>query len=303
MASSTNTRVEFGSSQAKEVSNKLGFGSLAESVRTLLEYGSPDIKVVAIPVAISRMGSAGSVTKTGTGKATSTTSGASYDAYEVIIEIIKGGDKDHASYKLSLDGGRSWNPEKKFAGDLHINIEDHDSADSNADLKITFTESSTASESFVKGDRYQFQTTAATATDINIRRSIENLSATYPDGNYLVAQGIATGEWVAYQTLLQQLLSKQNLVRMTLSAPYKTSSQTLTQWIDGLKTKAKELNETRLSIVAAYAPIPHTTGLQLKPLVSGAALLEAQVSKATSASIDCLGGRLSTAREPNLSHH
>ena len=89
----------------------LGQGPLTEAVvRSLGIGGGP---VLAIPANPTTAGSAGAVTKNGTGLSVITVAGAANDAYSVAILITAGGVNPAggtATFQYSLDGGTTWSP-------------------------------------------------------------------------------------------------------------------------------------------------------------------------------------------------
>lgn len=272
---------EFVIADLAAIETRLGQGPLAEAVRTALEHGAEDVKVIAYPVALTTAGAAGTVTHIGTGLATHVIAGGCYDAYEVVIKIIVGGALAAATYKLSLDSGRTWFAEKAFGGVGEIKIEEHPAGNAVATLKITFSNDvTTPNSSFVAGDQYLFSCTAAEASVTDLNAKILIAAEQIENGNLHICQQLAPADWTGFATTLTSLRNAKRLMRLILEAEYLQGAETVTDWKDRLVAGVAALDNIHLSICAAYGPLTHSSGLGLKPLVNGAGLVEAIVSKA-----------------------
>lgn len=94
-------------SDIKTLTDTLGVGPLVEAAAHLLSIsGGP---VYCVPATHSTEGSAGSITKSGSGP-TVTVAGNSTDVYEAQVVIVAGGALGAGTFKYTLDGGDNFSP-------------------------------------------------------------------------------------------------------------------------------------------------------------------------------------------------
>lgn len=148
----------------------LGYGPLtASGVHHLEIAGGP---VGFMKVATTTAGVAGSVTKTGTGTGTMTVAGASYDTYQVKVEVTANGTNIAAGtgrFKYSLDNGDS------YSGELAIPT-GGSYAIPNTNLTITFVNGGSGT-SFIDGDVHAFDTTAPIFSTSDLAAAFDALRA------------------------------------------------------------------------------------------------------------------------------
>lgn len=147
---------------------QFGVGPLVEATaRVLAVAGGP---VLVMRVTASTPGSVGAVTPAQTGTATLAITGAAHDAYELVVEILRGGATlaaGAASFRYSLDGGRTWSPE------LAIPVSGVYAADGN----LTFTWTYVAGTAFVAGDKWTAASTAPAYSTTDLAAAITPLLA------------------------------------------------------------------------------------------------------------------------------
>jgi hypothetical protein len=134
------------------VVDALGEGPNVEAIAYALEQaGGP---VYGCRIAGTVAGAAGAVTKTavGTSTGTITVAGASYDRYEVIVEIMKSGTTGAGEFRYSLDDGRTYSEQMVIPSGATYAIP-------RTNLTITFVPGAGATF-FEKGDLHEFDATA-----------------------------------------------------------------------------------------------------------------------------------------------
>lgn len=89
--------------------SSFGYGPLSELCALLISAGAT---VIATRVTAATAGTASAVTQTGTGTSVVTVTGAPYDTYYVVAEVIAGGTIGVAgiTFQISLDAGRTFGP-------------------------------------------------------------------------------------------------------------------------------------------------------------------------------------------------
>lgn len=94
----------------------------------------------------------------GTGAATFETSGSPLSDRKMLIEVLAGGACGAATYRKSIDGGKSWSDELTFpASGVSLLI--------GTGVSIAFTDAATPAESFVQGDVYTIETNGPGASN------------------------------------------------------------------------------------------------------------------------------------------
>lgn len=129
--------------------DELGSGPLVDACLDTIQTRGGTI--IALAAAASVAGTATVITRTGTGLATTANTGTPNGDYEVVVEIVKGGALNEAQYRLSRDGGDSW--------DITKTVPVGGAVDTGTGITTTFTAAVAPAESFVLGDKFKFKTT------------------------------------------------------------------------------------------------------------------------------------------------
>lgn len=90
-----------------DLTGLLGVGPLVDRLRDIFATGGQEPVVIAVPVAGLPGGYIGTVKHSGTGP-DATTSGLGSANADAVVEIVTEGQLGTATYKLSLDGGKTW---------------------------------------------------------------------------------------------------------------------------------------------------------------------------------------------------
>ncbi|WP_338669772.1 DUF2586 domain-containing protein [Pseudodesulfovibrio methanolicus] len=90
-----------------DLAEQLGTGPLVDRLRDIFATGGQEPVVIAVPVAGLPGGYIGNVRHTGTGP-DATTSGVAGANTDAVVQIVVAGQLGTATYKLSLDGGETW---------------------------------------------------------------------------------------------------------------------------------------------------------------------------------------------------
>ena len=146
----------------------LGNGPLVEAAARVLSIaGGP---VLCMPVTASTPGAVGSVTATKTGTATLAITGAAWDAYDIVVQIVAGAGTlaaGTATFQYSLDGGNSWSPV------LAVPTSGVYAADGN----LTFTWTYSTGTAFAAGDKWAATATAPAYSTTDLATAVTALLA------------------------------------------------------------------------------------------------------------------------------
>lgn len=177
-------------SDIADVQATLGYGPLVESIAYALAVaGGP---VYAMRVNATAGGTAGAVTKSNTagatpGTATMTVTGTPYDAYDVRVDIVRGGDTlvaGTAVFRYSLDGGLTW------SADLAVPTGGTYAV---TGTNLSFVWAYVSGTAFVAGDRWTFRTTAPGFSTGELSTTFDAFTATSVEAAFAHVVGPATG--------------------------------------------------------------------------------------------------------------
>jgi len=164
-AGTANTPTSF--NDAQTLRDAFGTGPGVEQAANVLDVAGGPIIFCKAPS--STAGAAGSVTATKTGTATLAVTGAALDAYDVEVVILQGGATlvaGAATFRYSLDGGRTWSAEIAVPTSGVYVIP-------NTGLTLTWTYVS--GTAFVAGDEWVFTTTGPSYTLSEAQTAIQAL--------------------------------------------------------------------------------------------------------------------------------
>jgi hypothetical protein len=148
-------------SDISTLKERFGQGPLVEAAALVLSVAGGPVFCMKVPG--TNAGAVGAVTPTKTGTATLAITGAAYDAYDLVVEIVKGGSTlvaGAATFRYSLDGGQS------FTAELSLPVSGtYAIPESNVSLAWTYT----TGTAFVAGDKWAATSTAPdySTTDLN----------------------------------------------------------------------------------------------------------------------------------------
>lgn len=207
------------------------------------------------------------------------------------ISIVKSGSFDDATYKLSLNGGRTWGAETKFR------ITD-DTAPRKALLdmengtSIEFTEHTTKAESFVAGDEYRWETKEPTSSLDEIIAACERAAA-WKDPNtgygleYVLVAGLpssvwssrtkdnVTAFWAALATIAEETWTQEfRPIWFICEAPpmqqeYSATYEDTATWISFLNSCSADYRSRRLCVVGGFSMQVDSRGEQHVRSIAG----------------------------------
>ncbi len=209
------------------------------------------------------------------------------------ILIVKSGSFDEATYKLSLNGGKTWGAENKFR------VTD-DTAPRKALLdmgngtSIEFTEHTTKSESFAAGDEYRWETKEPTSSLDEIIAACERAAA-WKDPNtgygleYVLVAGLpatvwssrtkdnVTAFWAALATIAEETWSQEyRPIWFICEAPpmsqdFSGTYETTATWISLLNSCSADYRNRRLCVVGGFSMQVDSRGEQHVRSIAGSA--------------------------------
>jgi hypothetical protein len=198
-----------------------GQGPLVEAAARVLSIaGGP---VLCMRVTGSTAGAVGAVTAAKTGTATLAITGAAYDAFDIVIEILKGGATliaGVATFRYSLDGGRT------YSAELALPTSGVYAADGN----LTFTWTYTTGTAFIVGDKWTATSTAPGYSTTDLATAVTALLADPRTWFMLHAVGPASnltgarGVFAALATHMASAAAAYRYARALMEAPEDTDA-------------------------------------------------------------------------------
>lgn len=235
----------------KALKDALGQGPLVEAAAIALrDGGSP---VLCVRATQSAAGAAGAVTTVQTGTATlAVTVATAYDTYSVVIEIIDGGATlvaGTATFRYSLDGGKTWSDETAVPTSGVFAIP-------NSGLTVTWTYA--AGTAFVTGDKWSFSTTAPTFDTTSLNTAMDALNASQLAWKFVHVVGPAStvagaaGVAAALDTKLTSAFNAYRFARGLIECPEDTDANVLTGFA--------AFSSTRVAVAVGFVDILNAVG-------------------------------------------
>jgi hypothetical protein len=252
-AGTTNTVVAAGNAQT--LKDTFGSGPLVEAAAHVLSLAGGPVACVRAPS--STAGAAGSVTPTKTGTATLAISGSAYDAYDLQVVIVQGGATlvaGTATFKYSLDGGRTWSAELAVpTGGVYLIP--------NTNLTLTWTYSS--GTAFAAADQWVATVTGPASTLTELMLGVDALLASGLRIFNVHVMGVpadvtaAAALFAALESKLQTAASSQyQYLYGTMDMPNDTDANIKTAFAStvGTRTEAPVGFENLTSAITGAAP-------------------------------------------------
>lgn len=249
-----------GFSDLAQVPAALGTGPLARAVADQLAYGGGQVYAVRAQGDI-----AGTVSAAAENPASPavTLTGSPLDAYEVEIQIVRGGAVGTATFTYSLDGGDTVSPETTTASTVPL---------PGTGLTLNF-----AAGTYTAGVVYRFTATAPRASVSSVQAAIrEALSSNLLYEYIQVAQPTDAAMWAALDALA--LEAENNFRYIFFLTETTPPGQDVDAWVNARLAEKTSFSSKRVMIVAAWAEVVDTLTGRLT-VQSLAARIGARISR------------------------
>ncbi len=188
-----------GTMNAKKIKERLGNSPLADACIDSVEYGAQSI--YNIPVKAGTEGKTGEVTKQAKGTGTFSVEGKPNNNYDIVVVIADKGECNEGSYKVSIDGGKTFDEDVTIP--LGGSVELYDTG---LTLKFSDGEGGT---SFEEGDTFSFSTTAPSMNNADVITAVESLINSSLSFEYIHIVGASSKAlWASLATLAQDFAIK-----------------------------------------------------------------------------------------------
>lgn len=229
-----------------DIKAKLGNGPLTDAVMDSIQAGSQSI--YCISTTGNTPGTKSNIEKTGTGAATYAVNGDPNNNYEIIIEVVKGGNLNEATYICSINGGESYTQEKTIPVDGTVVVE-------GTGLSIKFTAAASPEDSFKAGDIYSFKATAPNMTNAEVLDavSLAKKSTYIYEFIHVVGESDET-LWAALASEADNMFNNSFIpIYFVLEARNIKDTESVDQYVSSLVTARHTINSYRIEVVVTRA--------------------------------------------------
>lgn len=189
----------------------------------------------------------GPVSHVGTGPDLTIT-GAPLAAADVILQVVKGGGRNDATYILSVDGGDAFTPARTNPVDGQISV---------GDTGVTIT---TPAQDLVAGDEYRFQTLAPTASISSVMSALEIPLETYiPEFVQIVGPSDST-DWAASAAKAEELFNSHRGTFFVMEQRTPYPGEDLSDWATSLLQERSGFASMYVTVVAQHGEVSDSTG-------------------------------------------
>ena len=229
-----------------DIKAKLGNGPLTDAVMDSIQAGSQQI--YCISTTGNTPGTKTNIEKTGTGAATFALSGDPNNNYEVILQIVQGGNLNEATYIYSVNGGESYTQEKTIPVDGNVSID-------GTGLSIKFTAAASPQDSFKAGDIYSFKATAPKMTNAEVLDAVSLAEKSVYVYEFIHVVGESdVSLWAALASEAENMFNNLFIpIYFIFEARNIQDGETLDQYVNYLVTSRQKVNSYRIEVVVTRA--------------------------------------------------
>jgi hypothetical protein len=189
---------------------------------------------------VTRIGLGPEITAAGTVKA-----GA-----EVVLQIVKGGDRNEGQYRLSVDGGDNFGPYRTIPVDGQIPV---------ADTGVTIT---CPAGDYPLGSTYQFDLLAPVPTIADVIDALTiPLETVDPEFVYVVGPSDSV-DWAAMGALADDLWNRHRPTFFVCEGRLPAAGEDLNDWVTALKQERMGFAHRFVSVCVGFGEISDRTGLR-----------------------------------------
>lgn len=194
----------------------------------------------------------GPITHTGDGPDNGVTvSGTVAGAADVIFAVVTGGGRNEATYRLSLDGGDSWDAVRTVPVDGVI-----DAGGTGAVITVGETD-------LTAGDTYAFALNAPVPSISAVMTAIEQPLSLYDvESVYVVGPSDST-DWAVMGTMADTLWNAHRPTYFRAEARLPYSGEDLDSWVSDLVAEVSGFSHRFVTVCAAFGEVSDTTGKRL----------------------------------------
>ncbi|PKN67187.1 MAG: DUF2586 domain-containing protein [Deltaproteobacteria bacterium HGW-Deltaproteobacteria-15] len=237
----------------------LGVGPLCDRLRDLFAAGGQNPIVIAVPVAASTAGVIGAIAHTGEG-AEVTADGTVLAAAQVVMTVILGGERNEATYTLSVDGGDSTGPVRTVPVDGLIAV-------GSTGVVITVPEE----PDLAAGDVYVFDVSEPAPSITDVMTAIEQPLSIYDvEMVYVVGASDAT-DWAAMGAKADTLWNAHRPAFFLAETRMQEDGETLDEWVTAMLGEAAGASHRFVAVCAAFGEVSDQTGKRLTRNFAGLA--------------------------------
>lgn len=244
-AESGDNNVAYSATSFPEIQAILGYGPLLERFRQYYKEFDASKKqkppkVYFVKAEADVPGSIGEPVLTGDSEAQIATSGSPLASRSFRIEILTGGACGTATYRKSIDGGKSWSDELTVpASGTPLTL--------GSGISVTFTDAATPADSFSAGDIWSFASVGPSASNASLLAAIDVLKQQH-EVRFVHVMGESTKAfWASCAALADDWdINYRHPVWFVVEATKRSEGQTVAEWAIQRINEAKGFTHKRV---------------------------------------------------------
>jgi hypothetical protein len=231
---------------AETADKSLGDGPLRDLVVSTLSIAKTTVYVIALEGTVAGTVSAVTAGAENTGSGTVAISGSPRNEYDVVIEIVSGGNLNEATFRVSVDGA---------AGKVITVPQDTETTGvyeiPGTGISITFTSDG---QTFGAGDTFSFTSTAPAATNGEVLAAIDQILNAKLNIEWIAVAGVSNAAlWAALAVKAEGAAEIFQYLFIVAQARYMEAEETVDQWVSALTgTERGTVTSTRLQVCAGW---------------------------------------------------
>lgn len=235
-----------GSMTAKKIREKLGNCPLADACIDSVEWGAKEIYCLPNNPDIDSV--IGNLKHTGSGTGTVKVEGKATNSFDIRVEIKESGNTNEGTLRYSIDKGNTYTEEITIPLSGSLELE-------NTGLILKFTDASGGSDSFVKGDVYEVETTAPGVSNQKVLDAAMKLVNMSKDFEFVHIVGTTSKAlWASLVSLANDFVSKyKRPIFFICEGRNAETDETLDDYLAAMEAERKGINSIYLQVVLSHS--------------------------------------------------
>lgn len=244
----------FGFSSPEQIVEKLGHGPLVNALADAFAAGARIVYAIRGSSAVDGAASAVQADAGNAGDGSLAVAAASkpYDRYNVVIEILYGGDLNEATFRYSLDGGDTWSDPITVPTGAPGTYDIPDTG-----ITLEWTEGATPAAdppSFAAGDKWTFTTTAPKMSTVTVGDAVDVAIASPIAFEFQHIVGESDSAlWTAVGTKMGAAAVNHEFTFAICETDYVADGESKADWVGSLGQESVGYADTRIAVSAGWA--------------------------------------------------
>ncbi len=254
----------FSKADIGSVRTELGSGDLCDRVLDFLSLCGQKGKIIAVPANKDVVGSIAAATKTGSGTAVGVSGGSPTGSYDIVVQIVTGGDFGTATYQISFDGGDTWfGPYTTPAVPGAVTL-------GSSGVTLTWSDIYAGDGSFVADDQWAFSTVSPSCTLNALLAALDAGAETNLPFEYaLAATPTNQATWTGLGVWRDDMFAAHRPVRVLTETPIPTSGMSASAFVTAALAGISGFSHDAVSVCVGTMEILDADGYSIVRGISG----------------------------------